>query len=154
MKKTLLLLAVVCSFSFAVAQEQTTQRTKPKGTHAEMLANRYAKNLSSTLALSEEQSKKTYDAMLIRFNEIQAIRDQNASANDKATLHQLAKPARQKFVQTMNSILTADQKTKWEAQRSQNNQPNVNMGNMPKSATPKANTDTNNLADDNDGMDD
>ena len=160
MKKTIALLAAVCSFTFASAQEQTattaTQPQKPTGSKPEMMASRHTKHLEKMLVLNEDQSKKTYDAMLVRFTEAQAIREKAGANADKKALRQQLKPVRQKFVTAMNGILTAEQKTKWEEHRKlvkKNRAARKDMqGNPPPPGG--ANGDMKKLTDDDDGIED
>lgn len=124
MKKIIALLVTVCSLSLAVAQEQSTvtatsQPEKPRGTKPEIMASRHSKHLQKALGLNEEQTTKTYQAMLTRFNEVHAAREKAGPNADHKTMREQTKPARQKFVQTMHGILTPEQKTKWEQHRKQ-----------------------------------
>lgn len=161
MKKTIALLIAVCSLSFASAQEQPTgapatgQPQKPNGPKPEMMASRHSKHLQKMLGLSEEQTQKTYTAMLTRFTEAHAIKEKLGPNADKKTAHEQLKPVRQKFVQTMNTILTPEQKTKWEEHRMQMKK-NHAMRKDAKGAPvdPAGNGDMKKLTDDDDGMDD
>lgn len=124
MKKIVALLLTVCSLNLALAQEQSTTQpnTKPetpRGNKPEMMASRHSRHLQKVLGLSEEQTTKTYEAMVIRFNEVHAAREKAGAAADRKTLRAETKPARQKFVQSMHGILTPEQKTKWEQHRKQ-----------------------------------
>lgn len=152
MKKTIALLLTVFSLSFALAQDQKTapgsnQAAAPRGTKPEMMASRHSKHLQKVLALSEEQTQKTYEAMLTRFNEVHAAREKAGPNADRKALREQTKPARQKFVQTMNSILTPEQKTKWEQHRKQMKKNSA--ANAPK---PAKDTDLKKLNDDEDGI--
>ncbi len=132
MKKTLLLLAAVCSLNLAVAQNEKAVQTQ-KATKAEMMASRHTKHLQNMLTLTEEQTTKTHDALLARFTEAQAIREKAGANPDKQALKTQFKSVREKYVTAMNTILTADQKTKWNEQRQRvkNGAPNNAASNLP-----------------------
>jgi Spy/CpxP family protein refolding chaperone len=158
MKRTIALFAAVLSLACASAQDlskstQGSSEQKPKGPNPEAMASRHSKHLQKLLGLSEEQTQKTHDALLTRFTDARAIREKAGPNADKKALHAQLKPVRQKFVSTMNGILTPEQKTKWEENRAkmkENRQ--KNMG----EATPPAggNNNSKKLADDDDGVDD
>jgi len=159
MKKTIALLAAICSFAFASAQEQqpaaptTTQPQKANRPKPEMMASRHSQRLKKLLQLSDEQTKKTYDALLTRFTEVHAIREKAGDA-DRKVVREQTKPARQKFVQTMNTILTPEQKTAWETHRKEIKK-NRQMRKDPKGNPPptSGNGDIKKLTDDDDGID-
>lgn len=156
MKKIIALLAAVCSLTLVNAQDQktvspeTTPTQKPKGNRSEMMAMRHSKHLEKTLVLTAEQSSKVYEAMLVRFNDIQAIRQKAGENADKKALKEQVKPVREKFVQTMTGILTPEQKTKWEAHRKQVKKSEMQRtkGNAP----PAAAGDVKKLTSDDDGI--
>lgn len=162
MKKIIALVAAVLSLSLATAQEQNTATTpvqtqKPKGPKPEMMAQRHSQHLQKLLALTEDQTKKTYDALLTRFTEGHAIREKAGDNVDKKAMREQLKPVRQKYVQTMGTILTAEQKTKWEEHRKQMKKnrmmrKDANMKTEP--AKGDANGDMKKLTDDEDGLDD
>ncbi|HXB40209.1 MAG TPA: hypothetical protein VNZ49_06675 [Bacteroidia bacterium] len=158
MKKTIAILAAICSLNFVMAQDHltaapgTNQTQKPK---PEMIAARHSKHLQKMLTLTEEQTQKVNDALVIRFTEAQAIKEKAGANADKKTIHEQLKPVRQKFVQTMNTILTPEQKTKWEEHRLQikkNRAMHKDAKGTP--ATDGGNGDMKKLTDDEDGMED
>ncbi len=161
MKKTIALIAAICSLSIAVAQDQPTTATaatqpqKPNKPKPEMMASRHSKHLEKMLGLSAEQTQKTYDAMLTRFTEGHAVREKMGPDADKKAMHEQLKPIRQKYVATMNTILTPEQKTKWEAHRSEMKKNRAlrkdAKGNPPPTG---GNGDMKKLTDDDDGLDD
>lgn len=169
MKKTIALLAAVCSLTLASAQEQApapgtnTSQQPRKGPSPEMMAQRHSKHLQKQLGLSDDQTQKTYTAMLTRFQGVQAAREKAGPNPDRKALHSQVKPIRQAYVQTMNGILTADQKTKWEAMRLEMKQKRAQhmsengKGNPPPPADNKdnkgGNPDPKKLTDEDDGLD-
>lgn len=157
MKKTIALFAAVLSLTCASAQDQkvATPATgqQPQGPKPEMMASRHSKHLQNLLGLSEDQTKKTYDALLTRFTEANAIRQKAGPNADKKALHAELKPVRQKFTAAMNGILTPEQKTKWDEHRAK-----MKENRAKRNATMNKSSDVSNepkkLADDDDGMDD
>lgn len=160
MKKLIAVLLTVGTLSVATAQDQKTPppangQEQPKGPKPEMMASRHSKHLQKQLGLSDEQTQKVYDAMLVRFNDLHAAREKAGPNADRKVLREQTKPVRQKFIQTMNGILTADQKTKWEAHRKQMKENRMKHRNPDgKGNPPAANGDIKKLADDDDGIDD
>ncbi len=158
MKKTIALLVAVCSLTLVNAQDQKTTNPesnsaqKPKGSRSEMMAMRHAKHLEKTLGLTADQSSKVYDAMLVRFNDIQAIRQKAGENADKKALRAEIKPVREKFVQTMTGILTAEQKTKWEAHRKQVKKSELKRKDPNGQPVPNASGDIKKLNSDDDGI--
>jgi len=157
MKKIILLVAALCSLNMVVAQEAltnpgSTAERKPNKPKPEMMAGRHSNHLQKMLGLSDEQKQKTYEAMLTRFNEVHAIKEKAGATTDKKALREQTKPARQKFVQTMNTILTPEQKTKWAEHRAKmkGSGPNTNMKGTPPPAS--GNGDIKKLTDDEDGI--
>lgn len=123
MKKTIALIAAVCCLSFANAQQAkeapTGTTATPQGRTPEIMAKRHTKNLQHLLGLSEDQTKKTYDILLVRLTEAKAVRDKAGPDADKKALREQLKPIRLKFITEMNGILTPGQRTKWEEHRAQ-----------------------------------
>jgi Spy/CpxP family protein refolding chaperone len=162
MKKIIALAITLFSLHAGIAQEQGApvsaapaggQPEKPRGTKPEMMASRHSKHLQKMLVLTDEQTQKTYQAMLTRFNEVHAAREKAGPNADRKALREQTKPARQKFVQTMHTILTPEQKAKWEQHRRQMKK-NAAMrkdagGNPPPAA---GNGDIKKLTDDDDGI--
>lgn len=160
MKKTLVLLSALCSMTFANAQNaapasSTTaaQPQKPNGPKPEMVAQRHSKHLEKALGLTPEQTQKAYDALLIRFTEIQKIRQKYGPEGDKKARHAEVVAVRKNFVQTMNGILTPEQKVKWDEHRKavkkgKTEHKNAN-GNPPPAS---GSNDIKKLTDDDDGI--
>ena len=138
MKKTFVLILAISACSFAQAQQaqtapaSTQQQTKPS---PEMMATRHSNHLQKTLGLTEDQKQKVYTAILTRNNAVQTIRAKYGQNGDKKAMHSELKPAKEQFIQTMDGILTPDQKTKWDEYRlkmKENRGKNYNSsGNLP-----------------------
>lgn len=122
MKKIIAVILTLGALNFAQAQEQNTATAasppvKPGRPTPEQMATRQSMRLQKMLELTEDQKQKTYQAFLTRTSAIQTIRKKHAQDADKKTLRAEVKPIKEQFTQTMNGILTPEQKTKWEEQR-------------------------------------
>jgi thioesterase domain-containing protein len=119
MKKLILMLALgIATVSQAqqATPSPTNQSAKPKP-NPEQIASRQSTRMQKTLALTEDQKQKTYQAVLARATSVQAIKSKYGPDADKKAMHSEMKPVHEQFLQTMNGILTPDQKTKWDAER-------------------------------------
>ncbi len=122
MKKITATILILSALNFAQAQQQTTEpatsqaakRTKPT---PEQMATRQSMRLQKMLGLAEDQKQKTYQALLTRTSAIQTLRTKYELNGDKKAMRAEVKPIKEQFMQTMNGILTPEQKTKWEEQR-------------------------------------
>ncbi|MGZ3904535.1 MAG: hypothetical protein ACXVC6_12620 [Bacteroidia bacterium] len=127
MKKILASILTLGLLHLAQAQETQTNvaptpvpvpTSKPRPPkNPEQMAKRQTEHLQKTLGLSEDQKQKVYTATLARANSEKSIRDKYASNPDKKAMHREMKPVNEQFKQTMNSILSDEQKVKWEQER-------------------------------------
>lgn len=121
MKKTIAIMLALGAFTVARAQEQQpvpqNQTVTPNKPSPEQMATRHSMHLQKMLGLSDDQKQKTYQAVLARNTAIQSIRAKYGPNGDRKAMHAEAKPVKEQFVQTMNGILTPEQKIKWEEER-------------------------------------
>jgi soluble cytochrome b562 len=121
---TLALAAFSATLSFA---QQPAQHTQGNGQHSgeaghpkmtpEQRATKVTQYMTTSLALTSAQQTQVTALNLIKSKQLDSVRTAN-SGNMEA-----AKPAMKKVKETyntgLNSILTTDQKTKWEALKKQ-----------------------------------
>jgi len=122
MKKIIATILTLSALNLVQAQEQTTTVTSNQPVQQgrptpEQMATRQSMHLQKMLTLTEDQKQKTYQAMLTRTSAIQAVRTKYGPNGDKKAMQAEVKPIKEQFVQTMNGILTPEQKTKWEENR-------------------------------------
>ena len=122
MKKIIATILTLSTLSLAQAQQTATatatnQPVKSGRPTPEQMATRQSMHLQKMLGLTEDQKQKTYQAVLTRTSAIQTIRTKYSPDGDKKAMHAEVKPIKEQFVQTMNGILTPEQKTKWEETR-------------------------------------
>lgn len=82
----------------------------------EMRAQRQTKNLSKQLTLDADQEKKVYALQLTRAQKMQEMREAQDQSGDA---RQRMKSANDDFQQSLNEILTADQKTKYSTMQTE-----------------------------------
>ena len=164
MKKIIALLLATGTLSLANAQEAQTapapqnpqsqpQVSKPS---PEMIATRNSMHLQKMLGLTEDQKQKTYQAILTRTTTLQSIHAKYGPNGDKKAMHAEAKPVKEQYVQTMNGILTPEQKVKWDENRlkmKERHMKNASPKNDPAPAT-GGNGAPQKLMNDDDGIDD
>ena len=162
MKKLIATVLTLGALHFVQAQEAgapgaPNQMEKAKRATPEQIATRNSMHLQKMLGLTEDQKQKTYQAVLTRTTALQAIRAKYGPEGDKKAMHQEAKPVKEQFVQTMDGILTPEQKTKWEQHRlkmKMRREHNKEMKGDKKPMPPKANEEPQKLMKDDDGIDD
>jgi periplasmic protein CpxP/Spy len=121
MKKIIATILTLGALHAAQAQ-QTQSAPPPAGVQPtkpspEQVASRNSTHLQKALGLNDDQKQKVYQAILTRTTSVQAIHAKYGATPDKKAMHAEAKPVREQFVQTMDGILTPEQKTKWDEQR-------------------------------------
>jgi hypothetical protein len=121
MKKIIATILTLSALHAAQAQ-QTQNAPAPTGVQPtkpspEQVASRHSMHLRKTLGLNDDQKQKVYQAILSRTTSLQAIHAKYGATPDKKAMHAEAKSVREQFLQTMDGILTPDQKTKWDEQR-------------------------------------
>ncbi|MGZ3863213.1 MAG: hypothetical protein ACXVPN_12400 [Bacteroidia bacterium] len=126
MKKILVTILTLGALHIAHAQETKTTAapvpvpvpSKPRPPkNPEEMAKRQTEHLQKTLGLSDDQKQKVYAATLARATSEKSIREKYANNPDKKAMHGEMKPVNEQFKQTMNSILSDEQKVKWEQER-------------------------------------
>jgi len=129
MKKLILTTAFFSAFTLAgLAQNNlntnTTTDATPKKAGKdltpEQAAQRQSTRAADELGLSAEQKQKFYDASLVRITANRPLKQQAEAATDKGSkksVHQQMKANRDTFENNVNAMLTPEQKTKWEAQK-------------------------------------
>jgi Spy/CpxP family protein refolding chaperone len=129
MKEIVFTLALAaCTTTLSFAQHGGGQHTQGGGQHtgggaghtkmtAEQRATKVTQYMTTSLALTSDQQTKVTALNITKSKQLDSLRTANA-ANMEA-----AKPAMKKVKETynagLNSVLTADQKTKWEALKKQ-----------------------------------
>ena len=129
MKKTLVMLAAA-ALTIGAASAQTTMpadagtTARPgqygRGNRAgqanltpEQRADRQAQRLTKELSLSADQTEKIKQMELARGQEMQALRGQASTGDDRATMRQTMQTMRTKYDTQLKDILTPDQYTKY-----------------------------------------
>lgn len=84
---------------------------------AEQIATRESERMQKTLGLSDEQKKQVYKAALSHANSVKIVRSKYQNNPDKMALRAELKPINQQYKESINSILTDEQKAKWEQER-------------------------------------
>ena len=162
MKKIIASVFALSLLSFANAQDQSAKTSNPplpgkvmKAT-PEQIATRQSMHLQKMLGLSEDQKQKTYQAVLTRTSAVQAVHAKYGPDGDKKAMHGEVKPIKEQFVQTMNGVLTPEQKTKWEEHRLKFKQRRMQNKEGKQGPPPPAgaNADPKKLMGDDDGIDD
>ena len=142
MKKIVFILALVAFTATLSLAQQPAQHTQGNGQHSggaghtkmtpEQRATKVTQYMTNSLVLTSAQQTQVTALNLTKSKQLDSIRTAN-SANMEA-----AKPAMKKvkdsYNTSLNSILTADQKTKWEAikkQKAQEHQNNKAVGTQP-----------------------
>lgn len=116
MKKITFVFALV----FAVSTLAFSQQGQRKS--AEERAEMFAKNLTKELALNEEQSSKVKAIQVVSMTKIDEIRAKGMDSGDKKAMRQEVKAINDASDAQVATILTADQKTKyeeWKAKRAE-----------------------------------
>lgn len=119
MKKIFLTLAAFSALTFSVAA-QNTQKTAANAEQApltpEQKADKETANAAAKLGLNDDQKAKFKVYALDRIRSNKALREKakaSTNAEEKKSLHTESKANHEKFFTNVNSILTADQQTKW-----------------------------------------
>jgi len=163
MKKILATILTLSVMNLVQAQEQPATKTgnpppeKGPKPSPEQAATRQSNHLQKMLSLTEDQKQKTYQAVLTRTTAMQSVRAKYGPDADKKAMHKEVKPIKEQFVQTMNSILTPEQKTKWEAHRlkmKESRAKNRAGKDGPPPPPEGGNADPKKLMNDDDGIDD
>jgi hypothetical protein len=160
MKKIIATILTLGALNIAQAQEQTTapavnQPAKPANKPTpEQIATRQSMHLQKMLGLSDDQKQKTYQAVLTRASAIQTIRAKYGPEGDKKAMHTEVKPVKEQFVQTMNGILTPEQKIKWEEYRLKMKENRTKNKSVKEGPPAGGNGDPKKLRGDDDGIDD
>ncbi|MEO5641786.1 MAG: hypothetical protein ABIQ40_18800 [Bacteroidia bacterium] len=120
MKKLISSLLMLVAFT-AFAQ---TPASNPQANHQhktktpEERATAFATHLEKSLALSADQKTKVHDLVLARDQKIGQLREQNKD-KDRCAWSDQRKQAQSEFDADMKKTLTADQYTKWTAQKAE-----------------------------------
>ena len=162
MKKIIATVCMLSALNFVQAQDQPATKTNnpPPGKQGrptpEQVATRQSMHLQKMLTLTEDQKQKTYQAVLTRTSAMQAVQAKYGPDADRKAMHKEIKPIKEQFVQTMNGILTPEQKTKWEAQRQKMKENRAKNGGGKDGPPPPTggNSDPKKLTGDDDGIDD
>lgn len=106
---------------------QEEETTKPKIT-PEKAAFNQANKAEKALGLTTEQKKQFESFSLTRITKVQPMREQMKGMTDKEEKRKLQQAVNAEFVgfnKNVESILTADQKTKWEAHKKEQKEKNA-----------------------------
>ncbi|MGZ3884842.1 MAG: hypothetical protein ACXVPQ_04955 [Bacteroidia bacterium] len=122
MKKLLLSFAMVGLFSTAVLAQngnKTASQNQSQKT-TDQKADEQTKKATEKLSLTADQQAKFRAFAVEKINTVTPLREQAKATTDKSqkqAIHAQVKAAREKFVNSVNGILTPDQQTKWSAMK-------------------------------------
>ncbi len=110
MKKIILsLVAAVFAVSSFAADTAKVKKTP------EQVAAKRADKLKTELGLTDEQRSKVYNAVLEKINKTKEIKQRYKDSSNRKGRDKEIKAVKANFETTMNSILSPEQKTKYEA---------------------------------------
>jgi Spy/CpxP family protein refolding chaperone len=110
MKKLIFSLAAILIALNTFAHDTTKVKRTPESS-----ANMRADKLKAELGLSDVQRNQVYAAVLEKMNQAKAIKQKYKDSANKKSQHSEMKLVKQSFDAKMNSILTPEQKVKYEA---------------------------------------
>jgi Spy/CpxP family protein refolding chaperone len=110
MKKLIFSLAAIVIALNTFAHDTTKVKRTPESS-----ANMRADKLKTELGLSDVQRNQVYAAVLEKMNQAKAIKQKYKDSANKKSQHSEMKLVKQSFDAKMNSILTPEQKVKYEA---------------------------------------
>ena len=110
MKKLIFSLAAILIALNTFAHDTTKVKRTPESS-----ANMRADKLKTELGLSDVQRNQVYAAVLEKMNQAKAIKQKYKDSANKKSQHSEMKLVKQSFDAKMNSILTPEQKVKYEA---------------------------------------
>lgn len=110
MKKLIFSLAALVIALNTFAHDTTKVKRTP-----ESAAALRADKLKTELALNDIQRNQVYNAVLEKMNQARAIKQKYKDSANKKSQHSEMKHVKQSFDAKMNSILTPEQKVKYEA---------------------------------------
>lgn len=114
MKKLIFSLAAIVIALNTFAHDTTKVKRTP-----ESAANMRADKLKTELSLSDIQRNQVYAAVLEKINEAKVIKRKYKDSANKKSQHSEMNAVKQSFDSKMNSILTPEQKVKYEALKSE-----------------------------------
>jgi hypothetical protein len=130
MKKILSIALMLITFS-AFAQTSATQsKTGTEQKTPEERATAIASHLEKTLALTADQKAKVHDLALTREQKIDQLREENKD-KDRCAWADQRKQVQDEFNTGMQQTLTADQYSKWVAQKEERNKQRANRQQHP-----------------------
>jgi protein CpxP len=115
MKKLILSLVATVFALNGFAQDTSKVKKSP-----EAAASMRADKLKTELGLNDVQRNQVYSAVLEKMNQAKAIKQKYKDSANKKSQHSEMKAVKQSFDTKMNSILTPEQKVKYEALKSDN----------------------------------
>ena len=110
MKKLIFSLAAIVIALNTFAHDTTKVKRTPESS-----ANMRADKLKTELGLSDVQRNQVYAAVLEKMNQAKAIKQKYKDSANKKSQHSEMKLVKQSFDAKINSILTPEQKVKYEA---------------------------------------
>lgn len=112
MKQLFLILSTVLFSVSSFAHDSAKMKKTP-----EQMASRRADKLKSELGLSDAQRSNVYSAILEKINQTRQIKMTYRDSANRKGREKAIQGVRERFDQRMNTILTPEQKTKYEALR-------------------------------------
>ncbi len=115
MKKLLLTLAAFGALTFTAAAQNDAKKAAQENMTPEQRAEKETKHATEKLGLSTDQAAKFKVYSLERARSNKALREQakNSSKEERPKLKEQRKANNDKFFSNVNSILNAEQQTKW-----------------------------------------
>ena len=110
MKKLIFSLAAIVIALNTFAHDTTKVKRTPESS-----ANMRADKLKTELGLSDVQRNQVYAAVLEKMNQAKTIKQKYKDSANKKSQHSEMKLVKQSFDAKMNSVLTPEQKVKYEA---------------------------------------
>lgn len=115
MKKILLTLAAFGALTFTAAAQNDAKKAAQENMTPEQRADKETKHATEKLGLSTDQAAKFKVYSLERARSNKALREQakNTPKEERPKLKEQRKANNDKFFANVNSILNAEQQTKW-----------------------------------------
>lgn len=115
MKKLLLTLAAFGALTFTAAAQNDAKKAAQENMTPEQKADKETKHATEKLGLSADQAAKFKVYSLERARSNKALREQakNTPKEERSKLKEQRKANHDKFFANVNSILNAEQQTKW-----------------------------------------
>jgi len=114
MKQFILILSTVFFAVSSFAHDSAKMKKTP-----EQMAAKRADKLKSELGLSDVQRSDVYTAILEKINQTRQVKRMYKDSANRKGREKAIQSVRERFDQRMNTILTPEQKTKYEALRKQ-----------------------------------